>query len=667
MLTSFTEATFFLRCAGDWDQVAPSESHDLSGRVYYGTLINLDEAYRFLKMVGLIPAQNTKGGQRANGGDAGGMPADAASEFNKLMQTGSLGADAVATSCRLLFASGRPVEPHSPPPVQLEAPQGFKRWQWPKLLECMVSPLGLPSEATNHALARGAFRLAPAHETQAGPPSGSVPAQEDHVAFEPGPRGYSLRLVDGTITRLRFRNRGGVFEPELRATNRDIPVTQGVDVKSMANRVLEHFKVSHTVVPWSEEARLTFKGFQMVFDAQCALMRDQGNETRAALLGSSPWMLGMISVALLILEIAVGEAPMGGEAKVMEHHVVRAWDILEVSGAAGAVRVGAVGDEWGQWALTQAQPRRALPGSDVGGGSAGGGVDGEGDREFERLGDQASHGGASAAEEEGPPLASVANDGAGDAARAPAAAAAAEGGGADADAHFLMPGDPEDGASVQMQEHGDVFLTDREIMKRTILRGEPIVFCSDVRGSIRKTLPSQEPGVRGRTVALRQHHWKAVTQAGLSQYHIGTYDDGSSAEDQPGAPRIHLKLPPTDRRDLHLPFHNRLMKLCGVSLQAYTSAIGAKETRKRRAPPASASAPRAARQRGAAVPGGQAGAPRGPGATAAAGGVARGIAGGAGGADAAATASGAAPTPAGAAGRGAAPARARPSRAPGEW
>jgi hypothetical protein len=84
-----------------------------------------------------------------------------------------------------------------------------------------------------------------------------------------------------------------------------------------------------------------------------------------------------------------------------------------------------------------------MAGSDVGGGSAGGGVDGEGDREFEGLGDQASHGGASAAEEEGPPLASVANDGAGDAARAPAAAAAAEGGGADADAHFLMPGDLE--------------------------------------------------------------------------------------------------------------------------------------------------------------------------------------------------------------------------------
>ncbi|CAK0829906.1 unnamed protein product [Prorocentrum cordatum] len=439
----------------------------------------------------------------------------------------------------------------------------------------------------------------------------------DHVAFEPGPRGCSLRLVDGAITRVRFRNRGGVFEPELRATNCDAPAAQGLDVKSMANRVLEHFKVSFTVAPWSEEAQLTIKGFHMVFDAQCALVRDQGNETRAALLGSSPWMLGMISVALLIMEIAVGEAPMGGEAKLMEYRVARAWDILDVF---HSVRI----------ALEEGRESQGV-GGDVGGGSAGGGVDGEGDREFEGLGNRASPGGASAAEEEGPPLAGVANDGAGKAARAPPAAAAAEGCGEDADANFLMPGDPEapsmdeghgedqrwrlrcagsawaragggfepewrglaqlekasmdsqgawkgrgcasligfpqDGASAQMQEHGDVFLAGREIMNKTILRGEPTVFCSDVRGSIRKTLPSQEPAVRGKTVALRQHHWKAVMQAGLGQYHIGTRDDGSSAEGQPGAPRIHSKLPPPDRRDLHLPFRNSLMKLRGVSLQ----------------------------------------------------------------------------------------------------
>eukprot|EP00959_Pyramimonas_sp_CCMP1952_P024075 505116-Pyramimonas_sp.AAC.1 len=98
----------------------------------------------------------------------------------------------------------------------------------------------------------------------------------------------------------------------------------------MAKRVLEHFNESHKVVPWSEQARLTFKGFQTVFDAQCALMRDYNNEGRAALLGSSPWMLGMLPVALVVLEIAVGEAPADGEAAVQKDHVVRAWDILEV-------------------------------------------------------------------------------------------------------------------------------------------------------------------------------------------------------------------------------------------------------------------------------------------------------------------------------------------------
>ena len=61
IMTSFTEAAFFQRCAGDWDQVKPNELHDLSGRVYFGTLVNLDEAYRFLKMVGLVPQQSPKG------------------------------------------------------------------------------------------------------------------------------------------------------------------------------------------------------------------------------------------------------------------------------------------------------------------------------------------------------------------------------------------------------------------------------------------------------------------------------------------------------------------------------------------------------------------------------------------------------------------------------
>eukprot|EP00959_Pyramimonas_sp_CCMP1952_P003925 82673-Pyramimonas_sp.AAC.1 len=54
--------------------------------------------------------------------------------------------------------------------------------------------------------------------------------------------------------------------------------------------------------------------------------------------GSSPWLLGMMAVALLLLEIAVGDLPVPHEAAegvavppvpnplVEEHHAVRAWE-----------------------------------------------------------------------------------------------------------------------------------------------------------------------------------------------------------------------------------------------------------------------------------------------------------------------------------------------------
>ena len=54
-LSSFIEETFFQRCCGDWNQVTPSERHDLNDRFFYGTSVNLDEAYRFLKTLGLFP------------------------------------------------------------------------------------------------------------------------------------------------------------------------------------------------------------------------------------------------------------------------------------------------------------------------------------------------------------------------------------------------------------------------------------------------------------------------------------------------------------------------------------------------------------------------------------------------------------------------------------
>ena len=178
-MSSFTEPAFMLRCSGDWGQVVASEKHGLVGRIYFGTLVNLDEAYRFLKMVGLVPNASASKGQ-----DTGCQSApDAASEVNKLFQTGSstltlksspghgqgdtptislglagnahpsvvipmlrgkYGADDVKISVRLLFSTGRPIEPHEGLPLALQLPQGFKKWLWPKLLPSIAQALGLP-------------------------------------------------------------------------------------------------------------------------------------------------------------------------------------------------------------------------------------------------------------------------------------------------------------------------------------------------------------------------------------------------------------------------------------------------------------------------------------------------------------------------------------------
>ena len=176
-LSSFTEAAFFQRCASDWDQAVPSELHNLVGRLFFGTSINFDEAYRFLKMIGLVPNSST-----VKTDSGGGLGPDAASELNKLLQTGvstmatktagafgqgdvptistglggnghpailipmlrgKFGGDAVAASYRLPFGSGRPIQPHAALPESMKLYRGFKKWLWPKLLGCMVEPLGL--------------------------------------------------------------------------------------------------------------------------------------------------------------------------------------------------------------------------------------------------------------------------------------------------------------------------------------------------------------------------------------------------------------------------------------------------------------------------------------------------------------------------------------------
>lgn len=98
--------------------------------------------------------------------------------------------------------------------------------------------------------------------------------------------------------------------------------------------------------------------------------------------------------------------------------------------------------------------------------------------------------------------------------------------------------------------------------------------------------------------------------AGLQQYRVGEYGSGVGADVKPGVPRVTLSLPPDDNEELQRHFHNRLMMLCGCSLQAFTQGIAAKASRKRKQPSVQASGVQPARP--SAPMGMQAAAPSGP-------------------------------------------------------
>ena len=614
-LTSFTEAAFFQRCAGDWDQVVPSEKHTLSGRVYFGTLVNLDEAYKYFKMIGLVPAQSSGKPSDASSG----VVADGASEVNKLLQTGSstlttktagtfgqgnapgvsmgltgnshpaitipmlrgeYGGDVVAVAYRHLFSSGPPIEPHQALPQNLPLPADFKKWLWPQLLPCMLSPLGLPAWSCDMAAAveqlshMGGARVDDTADDSNDEESG------DHE-FKPSSNGFSVTLADGTVTRLRFRRDSrDTWLPELRTANRDIPIPEEEDLERLAQRVLQYFKTPHKSLPWSEPARLTFKGFQACFDTQCATLRDRGSVGEAARFGVSPWLLGMLAAALVVLEIAADEGADGGERCVQVNHVIRAYDLLQLYQEIVQIWAGqestleAASIEEARVGVELANRRAAaarLPGLERSGFS-------------DFLATQF------------PPTLQDPNvlmaDGSGTAQVRQSQQEQSQVMVGTPSTRYLLAGDTEvpnmdvgygeSGASVQMSDVSPILLKDREIMKRTVLRGTATVFGNDVCENVRVRLPettsSGQPPAKKTRSTLKMCHWIAVVQAGLGQYRVGELDLARSNADRKG-PRVHFQMPPEGDKEAECEFHNRLMKLCGVGYRSFCEAVQNKNLR----------------------------------------------------------------------------------------
>jgi hypothetical protein len=132
---------------------------------------------------------------------------------------------------------------------------------------------------------------------------------------------------------------------------------------------------------------------------------------------------------------------------------------------------------------------------------------------------------------------------------------------------------------------------DREVMKRTLLRGSNVIYVTQVCDNMRKL----RPGTKTQE-SLKQSDWKKVMQAGLSKYRIGAYDEGVNAEEKKGVARVTLELP-GEEEEAQREYHNRLMMLCGLSLTELGQAIEDSTSKRKKVPPKRV----AKRQRGSAA------------------------------------------------------------------
>ncbi|CAK0852636.1 unnamed protein product, partial [Prorocentrum cordatum] len=320
----------------------PEPDGDDLAQTNHGTLLNLDEAYKMLRMLGMIADTGSQKGPLE--------VTDLASDFNRLFQTGvaayatktagSSGQDAGASACLGVAGNAHPaitvpmergglgnhrvavrgrwriltahvVEPRAPLPGDFVAPPGFHERSWPELMSTMAGPLGFPPGADIPEIAANTLpraRDAPhsdavAHESQSG---------EEYL---PGVEGYYVQLADGTQSRIRFKRVPGKWCPTFQVPNRDIPVFANMSMDSIAARVLDMFETPGIQLGLSTKGLLALHGFHAIFKAGCAQARNADRVSLSARLARESPKLALAPAAPGAggPDGVAGEAPAGEE------------------------------------------------------------------------------------------------------------------------------------------------------------------------------------------------------------------------------------------------------------------------------------------------------------------------------------------------------------------
>jgi hypothetical protein len=533
---------------------------------------------------------------------------------------------------RFLVATAEPVQPHAPLPEDYTLPAGCARWKWVPLVPAVADVLGLDAGAQSPDSAAEIWKRVLGE--QSARPEGSQDTSDEYV---PDAEGYEVVLPDGIHSQVRFRRdpehpKG--YAPEWRISNRNFETPKEDDLESAVQRVCHYFEKSHAVIPFTDDAIKLHQSYQAGFNVKCFQNRSAGNVQGGARDGAAPWLLGVLAALLLVFDIFVGvykgtAEQAGRTLQVTAVHVERAYSLLQViyrikemviAGEAACKRaldcregheaqeaIGAAARAeaaehsaaaapmlWSQadfCNFSQMSPTpppeqlEAIQGEHEGREEQededGQGEEATGDKGGAARAEPGSIAGLEASQgefEEEPGDLFAATPGVVEAPAVPTQIMTLE------DVRAMDYGYGPDGASVQAKLHTAKW-TDRAIMKRFFLAGQPRTPVEEICNSIRSARSD------GRK-ALPRAVWQKVMEAGLEDSRIARIIGKGTT-----TMAFAIKAIPAEE-PARLAYHNELMQLCGTTLRELTEALAATSEKKKGKPPGSRGRSRSARRQG---------------------------------------------------------------------
>ncbi|CAE7325880.1 unnamed protein product [Symbiodinium necroappetens] len=352
---------------------------------------------------------------------------------------------------------------------------------------------------------------------------------------EHGPE-YAFNLPDGVASRFRYTVEDGVPWAQFRVPNRDIEDHAELSVRAGAVRVVERFTAPHEVLAFDQSGRGAFLAYQTLLSVRANAAAQVGSDALATRMSIAPWHLGILSALMYVFDVFVGScgAPVAAAVLISEQHVCRAWALLQLLLQIRSVW-GKQEEEGVKPCSVKVPPRdfHAMVGKHCS-------LPTEPMAAFPAT--QPYH--------EKPPIPTEK-----DAVKQLLT-------GKDFD-DFLKKGYGAYGASAQSVQS---FLTDREIMRRTVLRGKPKVTYKDL--SLRK---NEKTADGKKKLSVPKETWIQVMRAGLAEHPIGKITADAN-------PVVEFSSIPPDEAP-RVAFHNFLVDLCNVSVRQFAETLAATSSR----------------------------------------------------------------------------------------